>query len=51
MNITMMSIQYHFVPHPVLNHLKIDKCLFLHTYFYIIFSSTLFEEIADRTNK
>jgi hypothetical protein len=28
-----------------------DKRLFLHTYFYIIFSSTLFEEIADETNK
>jgi hypothetical protein len=31
------------VPHLVINHLKTNKCLFFHTYFYVIFQCN-FEE-------
>lgn len=33
---TIISI-HHFVPHPVINHIKMDKCLFTHTNFYPTF--------------
>jgi hypothetical protein len=26
---TMIYVRYHFLPHPVINHLKTDKCQFL----------------------
>jgi hypothetical protein len=34
---TMISIRYHFVPHLVINHCEMDKCLLLHTNFLCYF--------------
>jgi hypothetical protein len=33
----MISIWYHFMPHLVINHLEMDKCLFSHTKFLCYF--------------
>jgi hypothetical protein len=32
-----ISIRYQFMPHLVMNHLEMDKCLYLHKNFYAIF--------------
>jgi hypothetical protein len=48
---TTISVRYHLVPHLVVNHLETDKCLFFHMEFSVIFSTTLFEEIATETNR
>jgi hypothetical protein len=39
------------MPLLVINHLRMDECLFLHTNFSAIFSANLFEEIAAETNR
>jgi hypothetical protein len=48
---TIISVRFHFVSHLVINHIKTDNCLLLHTNFFAIFSATLFEEIAAETNR
>jgi hypothetical protein len=39
------------MPHLVINHLEVDKCLFLHTNFFRSISASLFEEIAAETSR
>lgn len=34
MKISMVSVKFYFVPHLIINHLRMDKCLFLHMIFF-----------------
>jgi hypothetical protein len=39
-----ITIWYHFMTHLVINHFRVDKCLFLHMIFMLFFSETLFQK-------
>jgi hypothetical protein len=41
MKISVISLRFHFMPHLIINHLKMDECLFLNIIFL-----TLFKEMA-----